>query len=165
MENKPQITKSEIQDWENKFKENVSPLVQFENDGTANGSMKLYNGKSGYEAIWAGTIMLNKDNYIKWSFSIQNEPFIDIKCNFNDNNYKIITNLKNFYDSWKTEWSKQLSIPNSDKQDINMSTNGAPESIKTEPIQNEPVVQENERTKIFIIKNHKERMQKLSGLR
>jgi hypothetical protein len=37
--------------------------------------------------------------------------------------------------------------------------------IKTEPIQNEPVVQENERTKIFIIKNHKERMQKLSGLR
>ncbi len=81
MENKPQITTSEVQEWENKFKESVSPLVQFTQDGAGNDSMKLYNGQSGVEASWAGTIVLNNDNYIKWTFSIQNEPFIECKLN------------------------------------------------------------------------------------
>ena len=85
--NKPQITTAEVQDWENKFKESVSPLVKFDNDGTANGSLKLYNGESGVEALWSGVIILNNDNYIKWNFSIQNEPFIDCKLNYNENNY------------------------------------------------------------------------------
>lgn len=165
--NKPQITTSEVQDWENKFKESVSPLVQFNNDGTANGSMKLYNGQSGYEALWSGTIMLNSDNYIKWTFSIQNEPFIEAKLSFTEENFRIITNLKNFYDSWKSEWSKQLSIPDADRQDIDNKTNGPAQPVEPAPAtQNaEPAIQENTRTKLSIIQNHKERMQKLSGLR
>lgn len=165
--NKPQITTSEVQDWENKFKETVSPLVQFNNDGAGNGSMKLYNGKSGYEASWSGTIMLNGDNYIKWTFSIQNEPFIESKLNFTDENFRIITNLKNFYDSWRIEWSKQLSIPDQNRQDINNKTNGQAQSVAPNPGSEtpEPPLQENTRTKLFIIQNNKERMQKLSGLR
>ena len=160
--NKPQITTSEVQDWENKFKESVSPLVKFNNDGSANGSLKLYNGQSGVEAQWSGVIILNNDNYIKWSFSIQNEPFIDCKLNYNDGNYTILVNLKNFYDSWKTEWSKQLTMP-----DTAIEDNGAPEG-QEQPAEtnNQPVgIQENKRTKMNIINNHKERMQKLSGLR
>lgn len=164
--NTPQITASEIQDWENKFKESVSPLVQFSNDGTGNGSMRLYNGQSGMEALWSGTILLNNDNYIKWNFSIQNEPFIESKMIFTDDNYKIISNLKNFYDLWKIEWSKQLSIPDENRQDVNSITNGQPEPV--EPKQPSVVpdpIQESDRTKLSIIKFHKERMQKLCGLR
>jgi len=165
--NTPQITSSEIQDWENKFKESVSPLVQFSNDGTGNGSMTLYNGKSGMEALWSGTIMLNGENYIKWSFSIQNEPFIESKMNFTDDNFQILSNLKNFYDLWKIEWAKQLSIPDADRQDVTAASNGNPSQAVPEPSSNQAKqpIQENSRTKMFIIKNYKERMQKLSGLK
>lgn len=164
--NKPQITTAEVQDWENKFKESVSPLVKFDNDGTANGSLKLYNGKSGVEAIWSGVIILNNDNYIKWNFSIQNEPFIDCKLNYNENNYTILINLKNFYDSWKTEWSKQLTMPDSAMTDDNNSNpTGQEQPSEPNAAMPAPQLQENKRTKMNIINNHKERMQKLSGLR
>lgn len=169
MENKPQITTSEIQEWETKFKETVTPLVQFNNDENGNGSLKLYNGQSGIEASWAGTIILNNDNYIKWSFSIQNEPFIECKLNFNEANQTILTNLYNFYQIWKNEWAKQLSIPNANLDDTNNIANGSsmpdaptPATPGNEPA---PIQEKNNRTKLGIIANHRERMQKLSGLR
>lgn len=168
MENKPQITTSEVQEWENKFKESVSPLVQFTNDGTGNGSMKLYNGQSGVEASWAGTIVLNNDNYIKWTFSIQNEPFIECKLNFNENNQMILTNLYNFYQVWKEEWSKHLSIPGGNQDDVNNISGGQSnpaEPTPASPEQAQSPINENLRTKAAIIANHKARMQKLSGLR
>lgn len=175
MENtKPQITTTEIQDWEKKFKESVSPLVQFDADEQSGGnSLKLYNGQSGIEASWAGTIILNNDNYIKWSFSIQNDPFIECKLNYTKENYDILTKLFNFYATWKAEWAKQLSIPGyTDEQPA-----AGGEQSQQPPMQDQGMgqmpgldqgssqLQENERTKLNIIKNHKERMQKLSGLR
>lgn len=162
--NTPQITTSEIQEWENKFKESVSPLVKFTNDGTGNGSFKLYNGQSGIEATWSGNIILNNDNHIAWTFSIQNEPFIECKLDFTENNYNILTNLKNFYTSWKDEWSKQLSIPDSQRTDTSAPNQNVPQIPSSDQNPMEPM-QENQRTKLNIIKNHKERMQKLSGLR
>ena len=163
--NKPQITTAEVQDWENKFKQSVSPLVQFTNDGSGNGSLKLYNGQSGVEASWSGTIILNNDNYIKWAFSIQNEPYIECKLNYTDVNFVILTNLKNFYDSWKGEWSKQLTIPGENADDTNNIANGPSQNLETPPPTAEQPIQENTRTKLGIIHNHKESMQKLSGLR
>ncbi len=168
MENKPQITASEVQEWEKKFKETVSPLVQFTKDENGNNSLRLYNGQSGIEASWAGTIILNNDNYIKWSFSIQNEPFIECKLNFNENNYTILTNLFNFYQTWKAEWAKQLSIPNANTDDVNNISGGSTnpsEPTPATPNEAPGAIQENSRTKLSIIANHKERMQKLSGLR
>ncbi len=164
--NKPQITKSEVQDWENKFKENVSPLVQFTNDNNANGSLRLYNGQSGIEASWSGTIILNNDNYIKWIFSIQNEPFIETKLNFTENNLLILTNLFNFYQAWKEEWAKQLSIPGANIDDTNNIAGGESNIKNPTPASPEApqAIQENLRTKMNIINNNKERMQKLSGL-
>lgn len=122
--NKPQITSTEIQDWENKFKEAVSPQVQFEVRENGAPSMQLYNGESGIEAIWTGTILLNADNYIKWSFSIQNNPFIEAKASLTEENFQLIKKLYDFYGIWKEEWSKQLTMPNANADDTAMATGG-----------------------------------------
>lgn len=171
--NSPQVTASEVKDWEDKFKANVSAQVQFTPaTNSANGqSLSLYNGASGVEALWSGTIILGADNYINWSFSIQNEPFIEAKMNLNENNFTIVQNLYNFYNSWKEEWSKQLSLPNANMDDTQNMASGGPSAPAPEqptpqagPVPTPPI-QENRRTKLAIIEDHKERMQKLSGLR
>lgn len=148
----PEITTAEISDWETKFKESVSPMVQFDTqDGKP--SMRLYNGQSGIEASWAGTIILKADNYIKWSFSLMNEPFVEAKFNINDENKRIVDALYDFYNMWKEEWSKSISIPPSAETNTEMSTDGAPATLK-----------ESSRTKENIISDHSERMRILAGL-
>jgi len=124
MNNKPQITAEEVQEWENKFKENVSPQVQFEVRENGGPSMQLYNGESGIEALWSGTILLNSDNYIKWTFSIQNNPFLDCKINLTEESFQIIKRLNDFYNNWKEEWSKQLTMPADNADDTQMNTGG-----------------------------------------
>ncbi len=124
--NKPQITAEEVTEWETKFKESVSNQVQFEVRENGGPSMQLYNGDSGIEALWAGTIVLNADNYIKWTFSIQNNPFLDCKINLTEDNFRIIQKLNDFYNAWKEEWSKQLTMPANNADDSAMNTDGAP---------------------------------------
>ena len=68
----PQITTSEIEEWENKFKESVSPMVKFDAIGENGSTMKMYNGQSGIEAVWSGVIMFGSDNFIRFKFSLQN---------------------------------------------------------------------------------------------
>lgn len=125
MNNKPQITSDEVQEWENKFKESVSPQVQFEVRENGGHSMRLYNGESGIEALWSGTILLNSDNYIKWTFSIQNNPFLDCKINLTEENFQTIKRLNDFYNTWKEEWAKQLSIPAANNDDTELAAGGA----------------------------------------
>ncbi len=146
----PQITTQEIQDWENKFKESVSPLVKFTPTEQGTNSMKFYNGESGIDATWSGIIILGNDDYVKWNFSIQNEPFIESKLNLTQENFNIFSNLYNFYNEWKDEWSKQITMPD----------NAMPSNVQT----NLPL-KENKRTKTFIIKEHSQRMKILAGLR
>ncbi len=128
MENKniPQITSSEIEEWENKFKEIVSPLVQFDTQHGGH-SMQIFNGAGGLETNWAGTIVLGGDNYIKWTFSIQNEPFMDSKIKLTEENFQIISKLYNFYITWKDEWAKQVTIPSG--TDVASNTDGPPKSM------------------------------------
>lgn len=159
----PSVTKSEIADWEKRFKESVSPLVQFDTeDGKP--SMKLYNGASGIEASWTGTILLKADNYVKWSFSIQNQPFIEAKFNLDKESKMIIDGLYDFYNVWKEEWSKSLSIPPSAEASTEMAAEGPPTPAPTPaPIQEAYNVGK-DRNKSQIIDDHSERMRKLAGL-
>lgn len=108
--NVPQVTLAEVQDWEEKFKAAVSPLVKF---GTQdNGySMKFYNGESGIDAFWSGNIILKADNYINWSFSVVNGVFIDAKLNLDDSNNKIPAALYEFFKAWQAEVAKTVSEP------------------------------------------------------
>ncbi len=109
----PQITKAEVIKWENDFRENVSPLVKF--DAQDNGySMKFYNGESGVDAYWSGTIILKSDNYLKWNFSMLNGVFIESKMNLDENNHKIPSNLYDFFVGWQGEVAKAITEPGAD---------------------------------------------------
>jgi len=60
----------------------------------------------------------------------------------------------------------KTSIPDADRQDVTSASNGNPSQAVPEPASNQAQpIQENSRTKMFIINNYKERMQKLSGLK
>ena len=146
----PQITTQEVQEWENKFKNSVSPLVKFTPTDQGAASMKFYNGESGIDATWSGIIILGNDDYVKWNFSIQNEPFIDSKLNLTQENFNIFSNLYNFYNEWKLEWSKQITMP----ADATTSSDNTKIPLK-----------ENKRTKANIISEHSQRMRILAGLR
>lgn len=139
---KPQIQSTEIADWENRFKQNVSPLVQFNKDGDNSSSFKLYKGSSGLEVEWSGTINLGSDDYIKWKFSILNDVFIDSKFKLNEDTKDLIRKIYDLYVTWQKEWSQNLSQSGKEQQQLKES-----------------------RTKENIIKYNKERMTSLAGLR
>lgn len=139
---KPQIQSTEISDWENRFKQNVSPLVKFATDGDNGSSFKLYKGSSGMEVEWSGTINLGSDDYIKWKFSILNDVFIDSKFKLNDDTKDLIRKIYDLYITWVKEWSQNLSQSGKEQQQLKES-----------------------RTKENIIKYNKDRMTSLAGLR
>lgn len=139
---KPQIQSTEIADWENRFKQNVSPLVQFNKEGDNGSSFKLYKGSSGLEVEWSGTINLGSDDYIKWKFSILNDIFIDAKFKLDEDTKDLIRKIYDLYVTWQKEWSQNLSKSGKEQQQI----------------------KEN-RTKENIIKYNKDRMTSLAGLR
>lgn len=166
----PQITTTEIQDWEAKFREQVSPLVKFDAE-QGQASMKLYNGQSGIEATWTGTIILQADNYIKWTFSLQNEPFVEAKMNLGEDTKMLMENLYNFYTTWKQEWGSSIGGGQAPDAEKATAVGGAPgASAKTEapaddmemPIDNQ--IKENKRTKDNILAEHGDRMKRLAGL-
>jgi hypothetical protein len=111
----PKITKAEVVKWENDFREKVSPLVKF--DTQDNGySMKFYNGESGVDAYWSGTIVLKADNYLKWNFSMLNGVFMESKMNLDENNQRIPSNLYDFFRGWQGEVAKAITEPVADQQ-------------------------------------------------
>lgn len=122
----PKVTQAEVVKWENDFRENVSPLVKF--DSQDNGySMKFYNGESGVDAYWSGTIILKSDNYLKWNFSMLNGVFVESKMNIDENNQKIPSNLYEFFKSWQGEVAKTITEPNPESQSQEAATVSQPE--------------------------------------
>jgi hypothetical protein len=106
----PKITETEVQKWENDFREKVSPLVQFDQQDNGH-SMKFYNGESGVDAYWSGVIALKADNYIKWNYSMINGVFMEAKINLDENNQRIPSNLYDFFKMWQLEVSKIITKP------------------------------------------------------
>lgn len=139
---RPQIQSSEIEEWEKKFKENVSPLVQFDKIGENNSSFKVYKGSSGIEVEWSGVINLGSDDYIKWKFTILNDVFIDSKFKLDDDTKDLIRKIYDLYITWSKDWSQSVS------------------KLDSQPAQ----IKEN-RTKENIIKFSKDRMTTLAGLK
>lgn len=139
---RPQIQASEIAEWEQKFKENVSPLVQFDKNGENGSSFKLYKGSSGVEVEWSGIINLGSDDYIKWKFTILNDVFVDSKFKLNEDTKDLVRKIYDLYISWSKDWSQTVS------------------KVGSEPTQ----IKES-RTKENIIKFSKYRMTKLAGLK
>lgn len=173
----PSVTTAEIADWEKRFKESVSPMTQF-NSEDKQPSMKLYSGISGIEAEWSGTIPLKAENYVKWTFSIQNEPFVEAKFNLNADSKKVIDGLYDFYNVWREEWSKSLSIPPSaekiDKTSSELPAQGPPAvpgTAASAPVSVGSVAETYtykngvDRNKEKIIEDYSNRMKKLAGIK
>jgi hypothetical protein len=139
---RPQIQASEIAEWENKFKQNVSPLVKFDKTGDNGTSFKFYKGSSGIEVEWSGQIILGSDDYIKWKFTILNDVFIDSKFKLDDDTKDLIKKIYDLYITWSKDWSQTIS------------------KSETQPAQ----IKEN-RNKENIIKFGKDRMTRLAGLK
>ena len=106
----PTITQSELRDWENKFKSEVSQQVQFDQDNQGNTSFKLYDGQSGIDGSWSGRIMFGSEDFILWEFSVQNGVNIEMRTKLTDDNYKIIENIYLFFKTWKGELAQNISI-------------------------------------------------------
>lgn len=181
MNTPPQITSSEISEWENKFKQEVNPSVQFAVGNNAGKSMMFYNGETGTDAQWSGTITLQNDSWIKWNFKLKNEPFLEAKVEFTEECSTILTNLYTFYLSWKDEWGKKLTVPDENREDVEGNTDGAPTNVPPTPPsgnqagasmgaapqpggQPQMPVNENLRNKKSIISSNRERMMRLAKL-
>jgi len=104
----PQITRSEVESFEQKFKEVVTPSVKFNTGEDGAIDYRLYNGESGIEASVGGTIPLQAENYIKFDYSLQNGPFMTASVELTTDVAETISNLANFYEQWKREWSLKL---------------------------------------------------------
>lgn len=170
--NTPAITSSEISAVEEKFKQNVTPLVQF-TKGANGHSMTVYNGSAGVEAIISGTIILKTNNFIKFSLSIQKGANIEAKFQLEDDNAEIIGKLSEFYTQFREEWSQKLTMQNPDASiDGDISKQQAPgtpaggqtpEPSAVGPGAPTPVT-EITRNMENIIKEHSERMRRLAGI-
>ena len=139
---RPQIQASEIADWEQRFKQNISPLVKFDTHGDNGTSFKIYKGSSGIEVEWSGEINLGSDDYIKWKFTILNDVFIDCKFKLDDDTKDLIRKVYDLYLTWSKEWSQSVS------------------KLESNPAQ----LKEN-RSKENIIRFGKDRMTRLAGLK
>jgi hypothetical protein len=185
----PKVTKAEVVKWENDFREKVSPLVKF--DTQDNGySMKFYNGESGVDAYWSGTIVLKADNYLKWNFSMLNGVFMESKMNLDENNQKIPSNLYDFFKGWQGEVAKAITKPGAEQsggQEVSAAPEqtpdlagpesaNAPTGAPEEPaplaegslISNKPIVKNNtprvDNSRKNNIMDSAERMRRLAGL-
>lgn len=138
---RPQIQASEIAEWESKFKQNVSPLVNFDTKGDNGTSFKIYKGSSGIEVEWSGEINLGSDDYIKWKFTILNDVFIDAKFKLDDDTKDLIKKIYDLYITWSKDWSQSVSKLDTETKQL-----------------------KEHRTKENIIKFSKDRMTKLAGL-
>jgi len=110
-----QITKSEIEKYKQMFSNKIGPYaVQFdtkEQNGNIVDSFEIYKGESGIDANWTGSIILEKDYFVKWEFSILNGVYIEAKMRMNDNNKNIIGNLYQVFENWRSELSRYLVAP------------------------------------------------------
>ena len=130
----PQVTTSEIEDWENRFKQKVFYNVQFgkENEPKEE-AMKLYKGESGIEANWSGKITLQENGYITWTFSILNGVFVSANLQLEENTKDIFSKLYEFYKEWNAEWGKILSLP---KGEGELGQGEMPNAMATVPSDN-----------------------------
>ncbi len=161
MNTSPQVTQIEIESWEQKFREQVSASVQFDKDENGNSSLKMYNGESGLEVSWDGTIQLGSDNFLKWTLSIKYGIYVEMKLNINEDNYELITKIYNFYKIWKRDWSKNLVQSSADLETAQTNTEAPPITIQ------ESFFNTNKKKKISkqqFIDENRDKMKTLAGL-
>jgi len=103
-----QILSSEITKFKQDMSSNVSSKTIFDNQQN-NHVIYAYNGSSGIEVVCSGFIPLNSENKIKWQFSLQNGPYVEVNSELNSELTELLSSLSGYYDSWNAEWSAKFS--------------------------------------------------------
>lgn len=106
------ITKAEIDKYKKMFNDKIDYYaINFntkEEGEQVVDDFEIYKGDSGVDASWSGSIILEKDYFINWEFSILNGVYIDCKMRMNDSNKNVINNIYEVYTNWREDLSKYI---------------------------------------------------------
>jgi hypothetical protein len=120
--NDVKITKTEIREFEDSFKEFLSalPNATIVFNKQKNGYSLLATKKSdGIDAIASGIINLGSDGKITWFYSIMNGVTLNAQNLKLDNDTKMISeNLYNHFIVWQKTWRDKLNYPKTEDQAI-----------------------------------------------
>ena len=104
-----QITQAEIDKLKKQFDSKIGNnySVIFDKDEEGQDNFKIYKGKSGEDALWSGSILLEQDYYINWEFSLKNGAKIkEATFKVNDSNKSIINTIYDLYNIWSDNLAK-----------------------------------------------------------
>jgi hypothetical protein len=153
-----QITQAEINELKSIFEQKIGNYsVTFNKDENGNEDFSVYDGYSGEDAFWSGSIVLEQDYYVKWQFSLKNGATItESTFRINEQNKNIISEIYDIYNIWSDKLSKYI------RGEESMPTNKEEEKLENEE---ESLAESRtiEGRKKNIDESY-ERMKKLSGL-
>lgn len=116
------ITKTEIRDFEDSFKEllGMLPNATVVFNKQKNGYSLLATKKSdGIDAIASGVINLGSDGKIMWFYSIMNGVTLNAQNLKLDNDTKMVSeNIYNHFIVWQKTWREKLNYPKTEDQAI-----------------------------------------------
>ena len=172
-----QITQAEINELKKQFEEKIGKYtVKFHKDENGEETFKAWYSPV-KDAFWSGTVVLEKDYFIKWSFSLINGfKVLEATFKINDENKDIISMIKNVYDIWYENLNSSIMAGEDESSELGgeepVSTEtgelgDVEEEIEGETEEEEGPISES-RTKSGrekIINNSSDRMKRLAGLK
>jgi hypothetical protein len=162
-----QITQAEINELKSQFESKIGNYsIVFKKNEEGKEIFQVYDGESGEDAFWAGSIVLEQDYYIDWEFSLKNGATIS-KAAFkiNENNKGIVNTIYDIYQIFSDNLNKYIRT-DGESSGMEAETSGE-EIISGGEETEEPETIAESRTiksRKNIIDSSSDRMKKLAGL-
>lgn len=160
-----QITQAEIDALKSQFEGkigNYSIAFKKDEEGKEIPPM-VYNGESGEDAYWSGSIILEQDYYIDWEFSLKNGAKI-LKAAFeiNENNKGIVNTIYDIYQIFSDNLNKYIRR-DGESSDVGMGDSG--EEIISGEEETETIAESRTiKSRKNMIDSSSDRMKRLAGL-
>ena len=105
-----QITQAEINELKKQFEEKIGKYtVIFDKDENGEETFKAWDNPV-KDAFWSGQVVLEKDYFVKWSFSLINGfKVLESIFQVNDENQNIINMINNVYNIWYENLNKYIT--------------------------------------------------------
>jgi hypothetical protein len=162
-----QITQAEINELKSQFESKIGNYsIVFKKNEEGKEIFQVYDGESGEDAFWAGSIVLEQDYYIDWEFSLKNGATIS-KAAFkiNENNKGIVNTIYDIYQIFSDNLNKYIRT-DGESSGMEAETSGE-EIISGGEETEEPETIAESRTiksRKNIIDSSSDRMKRLAGL-
>lgn len=162
-----QITQAEINELKSQFESKIGNYsIVFKKNEEGKEIFQVYDGESGEDAYWSGSIVLEQDYYIDWEFSLKNGATIS-KAAFkiNENNKGIVNTIYDIYQIFSDNLNKYIRT-DGESSGMEAETSGE-EIISGGEETEEPETIAESRTiksRKNIIDSSSDRMKRLAGL-